>query len=36
MMKNKTLAKIISNNIYAKKDIIDIIEKLTVFADTDK
>jgi hypothetical protein len=36
MMKNRTLAKIISNNIYAKKDIIDIIEKLTVFADTDK
>jgi hypothetical protein len=36
MMKNRTLVEIISNNIYAKKDIIDIIEKLSVFADTDK
>ena len=36
MMKNRTLAEIISNNIYAKEDIIDIIEKLSVFADTDK
>ena len=36
MMKNRTLAEIIRGNIYAKKDIIDIIEKLTVFADTDK
>ena len=36
MMKNRTLAEIINNNIYAKEDIIDIIEKLSVFADTDK
>ena len=36
MMRNKTLAEIISDNIYAKEDIIDIIKKLSVFADTDK
>lgn len=36
MIKNRTLVEIISDNIYAKEDIIDIIEKLSVFADTDK
>ena len=36
MIKNRTLAEIIRGNIYVKEDIIDIIEKLSVFADTDK
>lgn len=36
MMTNRTLVEIIRGNIYAKEDIIDIIEKLSVFADTDK